>query len=219
MENEFVLTAQRPKVKKISKNFYLISFVSGSVAVLALSIISGFVLSPAISPIFISQDISDIKSYLLPFMIDITISFVVLIMYGLLTTLVSMLVYKSWNAVQDGHQRTSAGKAVGFLFIPLFNFYWIFQAFAGYAKDYNAYLNRYDLNFKILNKDLILTFCVLFLVYNIAPFIIAILNRSFAAQTIVQISEYGIFTVVLGIGAFIISKVCDAINNLAESTL
>ena len=31
--------------------------------------------------------------------------------------------YQAWSAIQDGHARTSPGRAVGFVFIPLFNFY------------------------------------------------------------------------------------------------
>ncbi len=38
----------------------------------------------------------------------------------------AMLVYKLWDSIQDGTARTTPGKGVGFLFIPFFNFYWIY---------------------------------------------------------------------------------------------
>src|SRR6266852_5492001 len=37
--------------------------------------------------------------------------------------------YRMWSAIQDGHARTTPGKAVGLMFVPLFNVYWMFVAF------------------------------------------------------------------------------------------
>jgi len=56
------------------------------------------------------------------------------------------LVYRWWRQIQDGHAQTGPGKAVGFLFIPLFNYYWYFIAFWGLAKDLDAYTQRYAIN-------------------------------------------------------------------------
>ncbi|KAF0249522.1 MAG: hypothetical protein FD167_1080, partial [bacterium] len=42
--------------------------------------------------------------------------------------------YKTWEAVPQQHQSTSPGKALGFLFVPFFNLYWIFRAFPGLSK-------------------------------------------------------------------------------------
>lgn len=57
--------------------------------------------------------------------------------------LMFVLLYKLWSVVQDGQAATTPGKAVGFLFIPFFNFYWIFQAFWGLAKDLNRYIKQH----------------------------------------------------------------------------
>jgi len=54
-----------------------------------------------------------------------------------------VLVYKLWKTIQDGYESTSAGKAVGFLFIPFFNYYWFFRAYWGLAKDLNKYIDRH----------------------------------------------------------------------------
>jgi hypothetical protein len=62
-----------------------------------------------------------------------------------------ILIYKLWKVVQDGYASTSAGKAVGFLFIPLFNYYWMFRAFWGLSKDLNAYIDRHFANRPELN--------------------------------------------------------------------
>jgi hypothetical protein len=52
--------------------------------------------------------------------------------------------YKVWQAIQAIKPRSSPGKAVGFLFIPFFNWYWVFIAYWGWLKDYNSYLTKND---------------------------------------------------------------------------
>jgi hypothetical protein len=51
----------------------------------------------------------------------------------------AIFVYKMWTVVPSSAARTTPGKAVGFLFIPIFNLYWMFVALWGWAKDWNAY--------------------------------------------------------------------------------
>jgi hypothetical protein len=53
------------------------------------------------------------------------------------------LIYRFWQVVQDGFTRISPGKAVGFMFIPYFNFYWILPLYHGLAKDLNSYIERH----------------------------------------------------------------------------
>lgn len=67
-----------------------------------------------------------------------------------------VLVYKMWSAIQDGNARTTPGKACGFLFIPLFNLYWVFQAVWGFAKDYNRLVDRHALQVRKLPEALFL---------------------------------------------------------------
>jgi hypothetical protein len=43
------------------------------------------------------------------------------ILYGAVVQM--MLIYNAWSAINDGQARTTPGKAVGFLLIPLFNIY------------------------------------------------------------------------------------------------
>ena len=58
-------------------------------------------------------------------------------------------VYRMWNAIDDGQTRMTAGKALGFLFIPFFSLYWIFQVWGGFPTDYNGYVNRHNLQNKV----------------------------------------------------------------------
>jgi len=46
--------------------------------------------------------------------------------------------YKCWKAVPKEIARTTPGKAIGFLFIPFFNFYWAFVSYMGLAEDLNC---------------------------------------------------------------------------------
>jgi hypothetical protein len=53
-----------------------------------------------------------------------------------------ILLYRYWQGVQDENSRVSPGKAVGFLFIPLFNYYWMFKAYWGLSKQANVRIEK-----------------------------------------------------------------------------
>jgi len=81
-----------------------------------------------------------------------------------------LLVYNSWAAIQDGQARTSPGLAVVLGFIPIFNLYWVFQAWHGFALDYNRYLDRHGLQQRKLSLPLYLAFCI-GVVVSVVPFV------------------------------------------------
>jgi hypothetical protein len=110
-----------------------------------------------------------------------------------------VLVYKMWAAIQDGQVRTTPGKALGFLFIPFFNFYWVFQVFPGFADDYNAYATRHSLNVPRLERGIFLAYCILTLC-ALVPIL-------------------GMLCVVVNfvIALIMISRICDAVNALAAA--
>jgi len=117
-------------------------------------------------------------------------------LYGAIINLV--LWYKMWAAIQDGHARTTPGKAIGFLFIPLFNIYWAFQAIPGFSKDCNKYIERRGITAERLPEGL-------FLAYVILGFVawIPVLGLT------LPVVAYFILLVMT-------SKICDAINAIAE---
>jgi hypothetical protein len=51
-----------------------------------------------------------------------------------------IFVYKSWSCLPLDRRNTTPGKAVGFLFIPIFNLYWPFVAVYGLSKQTNQAL-------------------------------------------------------------------------------
>jgi hypothetical protein len=56
------------------------------------------------------------------------------------------ILWKMWSSIQDGRARTTPAKAIGFLLIPFFNIYWVFQAWGGFPKDYNSFVDRHRLD-------------------------------------------------------------------------
>jgi hypothetical protein len=54
-----------------------------------------------------------------------------------------LILYRSWHVLQPGGARTTPGQAVGFMFIPVFNIYWIFNAYVGWSTDWNRIRRSY----------------------------------------------------------------------------
>jgi hypothetical protein len=74
-----------------------------------------------------------------------------------------MYLYRAWSCLKPGGlARTTPGAAIGYLFIPFFNLYWIFQAFLGLAKDWNRTVSTYsDLKTAPrMPEGVFLTFCI-----------------------------------------------------------
>jgi hypothetical protein len=72
-----------------------------------------------------------------------------------------LLVYKMWSALQDGTPRTSPGEAVAFLFVPVFNLYWIFQAYWAWTKEHNRFVAARGLLVPRVSASLALAVCIL----------------------------------------------------------
>jgi hypothetical protein len=81
------------------------------------------------------------------------------------------------------------GKAVGFLFIPLFNLYWMWQVFYGWAKDYNLYVGRHRISAPVVSENI-------FLGYVLSTYVSCV-------------------PVTLGLLFVIIKTVCRCVNSLS----
>lgn len=161
----------------LSRGFYLGSYFGGVV----LATIMLFV-----GAVMVANEIwAGIAFLVLAFLLWLFIMFIIMMLY-----------YKMWAAIQDGHARTTPGKAVGFMFIPFFNLYWMFQAIWGFSMDYNAYIERHSIEARPLPAGLFLTFCILSLVGAI-PYIGMIIN----------LANIVIFIIM-------VLKICDAVNVL-----
>lgn len=72
-----------------------------------------------------------------------------------------ILLYRQWSLLQGHGARTTPDKAVGFGFIPFYNFYWWFVAYAGLATDTNNYLKTANITSKRMSFELAVAYCVL----------------------------------------------------------
>lgn len=65
----------------------------------------------------------------------LAVTSIMTILFSIPTSILFFIwLYKTWEAVPQQHQSTSPGKALGFLFVPFFNIYWMFRAFPGLSK-------------------------------------------------------------------------------------
>lgn len=85
------------------------------------------------------------------------------------TVFMFMLIYQLWKVIPPQLARTTPGKAVGFSFIPFFNFYWVFIAYHGLGIDMNKTLRQHGIPYQV-NESLGLTVCILICV-SIIPYI------------------------------------------------
>ena len=92
--------------------------------------------------------------------------FILPLLLGLIAIVVGsvfncILLHRLWTVIQGEDSRTTPGKAVGFCFIPFFSLYWIFQAYLGWAVDYNRHAKRIGLENSSANEGVALWFCIL----------------------------------------------------------
>ena len=179
-------------VKRVSKTFYLLSIIGGYISGLVLMITSYALVFPDPSTFAIQPRWELLVSWLMLLVLGFT-----LFLYG--NAFFYLLLYKAWKAIQPGNPRTTPGKAVGYMFIPYYNFYWIFQAYWGFAKDYNAYLSQTGATNFRLSEGLFLALPILLLV-SIVPFV-------------------GFLTAIgyLIVYFIVANNLCDVVNHLTQA--
>jgi len=128
-------------MKKVSKAFYVGSFLFSFVVVRILTIV-------------LTNKEPDIVFALLGLMS------LAIMVFGIVVFL--RLWYRAWQSVQIGNARTTPGRAVGLFCIPVFNFYWVFQLSWGFAKDYNSMILQRNPSLPILSEKLFLSFAFFF---------------------------------------------------------
>lgn len=109
-----------------------------------------------------------------------------------------VLLSKMWGSIQDGYARTTPGRAIGFLFIPFYNLYWLFNVWGGFPTDYNSFAARYQLPIQPLSSTLFILFPIFVLLSGITSGLTIFLN---------------IFVILA-----LIPKVCNAVNAAANAT-
>ncbi len=96
-----------------------------------------------------------------------------------------LLLAQMWDAIQDGQTTISVGKAIGFLFVPLFNIYWFFRVWKSFPTEYNNYVDRYALPVPHLAGKVFFAYPILLLagilfvpLLALPPFFVAVISNA-----------------------------------------
>jgi hypothetical protein len=75
--------------------------------------------------------------------------------------------YRAWLCLSRTGGSVSPGMAVGLLFVPFFNFYWIFRAYYGFAQEWNRLTHYYEDTRRgpKMSEGLFLAFCICILIF------------------------------------------------------
>ena len=186
---------QRDSVQPVSKAFYFGIYLGGAIlgGILMVIAMFAFIGGAAASE---SGDLDSAASGAIAG-VGVLVLLLAIACFLASSIILFVLYYKMWAAIQDGYARTTPGKAIGFMFIPFFNIYWMFQAIWGYSKDYNEFLRRHAIAAKPLSEGLFLAACIVPWL-GIIPFV----------GWLASIANLIIFIIV-------VNAICDSINALA----
>lgn len=154
------------KTGKLNRSFFLISLSAGT-SIYILLVAAALAMLPGI----MSGDIYIDFEVLSENNIFALAGFSWFISLGIplyLIVVALIFIYKAWSLIQDGYARATPGEAVGFLFIPLFNCYWIFQALWGFSRDYNRYIARHAIRTTRLPEGLFLACSIVNLLFALS---------------------------------------------------
>jgi hypothetical protein len=196
-------------MNKANKNFYVGAFLAGSLGH------------------WIIWEITQILSMAYPQLrLILTILMLPANMLIILSAVVTfILIYKMWAAIQGRGARTSAGRAIGFMFIPFFNFYWFFEVYWGWTKDYNRIRESEDVRLPAMPEGIALAVCVLPLLsmcFIFAGLIVGGFKSFYEGAAAVNIGIQasmliGLVNMILM--ALLFNKICDGINALVDAGL
>jgi hypothetical protein len=139
-----------------------------------------------------------------------------------------MLFYKMWAAIKDDKASISPAKAVGFLFIPVFNIYWALLMITGFAEDYNAFIQRRAIRTQNLSLTLFLIYAFVFILAATVlttPMVcifafLGLISRAFIGY---PAAAWALFSFVLAAGVahfityiLVAMKTCNAVNALSR---
>jgi hypothetical protein len=195
-------------MQKANKNFYVGAFLAGSLGQLIIWEITQ-VLSMAYPQLRLILPVLILPANLLAIFSAVVIF---------------ILVYKMWAAIQGRGARTTAGRALGFMFIPLFNFYWLFQVYWGWTKDYNRIRESDNVELPSMPEGIALAVCILPILSMCLMFAGLIFGgwKSFSEEAAVNVGIQASMLVSLInviLMALLFNRICDGINALVDAGL
>ena len=114
-----------------------------------------------------------------------------------------VFVYRMWKALAACAPRTTPGLAVGLLFVPLLNLYWIFRVFWGWTRDYNRHAREKSAALPRMPEGVALALCIV------------TIFRALLLKSEVLRGQLSAVSFVL-IGVFV-ACACDGMNALASA--
>jgi hypothetical protein len=184
-------------VKRVNKAFYIISIFGAWLLGAGLGTWLQFEHLRAAGAVPV-----DWRLMLLPFALGTYASVVSLV-----------LLYKMWRAIQGGVARATPGEAVGFLFIPFYNIYWIFQAFWGWTKDFNRFTRTHGIRAPHMPEEIALAACVFPLI--VLPFQVVLEVAGLQYVAAFTRLPIGLFSEALM--AIVCWRACDGLNAVARA--
>jgi len=102
--------------------------------------------------------------------------FIAIILFTVANILKFILLFKAWKSLQGtGYERTTPENAIGLLFVPFYNLYWVFIAYRGLCVNINKYMKSINIPQTKLTSTTYATFvCVI----NVIPYV-QVLNLFF----------------------------------------
>lgn len=181
--------------KTMNKKLYL-GLYAASLGLAILALILAF-----LSVVFLRLiiEIVGMENVGVVFTVIIVFVFTGVLQFGVMHMVFTFLILaKMWGSIQDGYARATPGEAIGYLFVPFYNLYWVFQAWGGFPEDYNSFVNRHRLQVSSINSSAFSAYPSLTLL-SLIPFL-------------------GILPAIINLFVFysMISATCDAVNALAE---
>lgn len=141
-----------PRVKPISKGYHVGAYCLAAIVIL---ICTGLILLQSRTPA------PSLAIELERFANALLLLYLCVLPAILCCVVVSVGVFRRmWSAVPTEYARTTPRQAVGLLFVPFFNLYWCFQAYCGWARDYNRLADEHDSALPRASEDVALLLCL-----------------------------------------------------------
>lgn len=134
---------------------------------------------------------------------------------GLATSVVSTIImlvflYRAWKSIQTPYS-IPAGVTIGKLFIPIYSFYWIFQAIPGYAREYGNFAAYRELDLPRVRRGWLIAFALSLLIAGIAPLAAPILLVASFPPDALPCALDSLLTIC---GVVAIARIADAVNQI-----
>jgi hypothetical protein len=172
----------------MQKYFYLGSWIAGGVIIVIMLV------SSWIAVLTGRQELSDI------------LYIYTIVPYTYIGIVWLVLLYKAWESIQDDQASVTPVKAVVFMLIPFYRYYWIFRAFRNFAGEFNTYKSRHNLAVQDLSDGFFMAFSILWIISGVL--------QSAIRGTGLQVLLVGAYLVV---GAMVVNTLCNGLNGLAAA--